>query len=450
MESDHEQIIDENMMRKYNAVVHKIERGGIAQKAGLKAKDRIISINGHYLRDLIDYNFTSADAGVKILVERQKSELIEFDIEKDYGEDLGIAFETPVFDEISRCSNSCMFCFMDQMPDGMRKSLYLKDEDYRLSFLYGNFMTMTRMTEEDFERVKSLYLTPLYISVHTTNLKLRKQILKSHKAENIMKQLEELTSSGISIHTQVVLMPGINDGEELVKTIEDLSYFYPQLESIGIVPVGLTRFREGLAPIKTYTAKEALAVINTVKAFQKKYRRRFDKNLVYLADEFYYMASEPLPEGAEYDDYPQFENGIGIARSFHDDYHSSLKKIPSKLKYPREFSIVTGELGAKSLQNIIHDLNSRVDGLKIDMVMVENEFFGSSVTVTGLLTGRDIINHFMKKPKEIPETIVLPSIMLNDNVFLDDVTVDEMKKELSTNVEIINNDFKGLLDYISR
>jgi len=450
MESDHEQIIDENMMRKYNAVVHKIERGGIAQKAGLKAKDRIISINGHYLRDLIDYNFTSADAGVKILVERQKSELIEFDIEKDYGEDLGIAFETPVFDEISRCSNSCMFCFMDQMPDGMRKSLYLKDEDYRLSFLYGNFMTMTRMTEEDFERVKSLYLTPLYISVHTTNLKLRKQILKSHKAENIMKQLEELTSSGISIHTQVVLMPGINDGEELVKTIEDLSYFYPQLESIGIVPVGMTRFREGLAPIKTYTAKEALAVINTVKAFQKKYRRRFDKNLVYLADEFYYMASEPLPEGAEYDDYPQFENGIGIARSFHDDYHSSLKKIPSKLKYPREFSIVTGELGAKSLQNIIHDLNSRVDGLKIDMVMVENEFFGSSVTVTGLLTGRDIINHFMKKPKEIPETIVLPSIMLNDNVFLDDVTVDEMKKELSTNVEIINNDFKGLLDYISR
>lgn len=450
MSSEQSRELDESELYKYNAVVHKVERGSVAARAGIKAKDRVISINSHILGDLIDYNYCAGDANVKVLVERGRGEFIEFDIEKDYDEDLGIAFESPVFDGITRCANSCMFCFMDQMPEGLRKSLYLKDEDYRLSFLYGNFITMTRMSEEDFERIKSLYLSPLYISVHTTNTKLRKQILKSHKAENIIKQLEELTSAGIAIHTQVVLMPGINDGDELVKTIEDLSYFYPQLESIGIVPVGLTQYREGLTPLREFTEKEARAVIAMARPYQKKFRRRFDKNLIYLADEFYYRAGETLPDGGEYDDYPQYENGIGIARHFYDEYHASLSRIPSKLKYHKKFSMVTGKLGAMALANIVHDLNSRVAGLEIKLEAVENVFFGGGVTVTGLLTGRDIINHFMKKPKEIPETILIPSVMLNEDVFLDDVTVDQMKQELSTGVEVVETNFGALLDFILR
>lgn len=440
--------VDEGELKKYNALVHKVERGSIAARAGIKPKDRIISINSHILSDLIDYNYCVGDSNIKVLVERGHNELIEFDIEKDYDEDLGVAFESPVFDSITRCANSCMFCFMDQMPEGLRKSLYLKDEDYRLSFLYGNFITMTRMNEEDFERIKSLYLSPLYISVHTTNTKLRKQILKSHKAENILKQLEELTSSGISIHTQIVLMPDINDGDELVKTIEDLSYFYPQLESIGIVPVGLTQYREGLANLREFSEKEARAVIAMIKPYQKKFRRRFDKNLIYLADEFYYKAGEPLPEGSEYDDYPQYENGIGIARYFYDEYHSNLSKIPSKIKYPKKFTMVTGELGAMALSNIVHDLNSRIAGLEIKLEAVENAFFGGGVNVTGLLTGRDIIAHFMKRPKDIAENIVIPSVMLNGDVFLDDLTIDYLRNELSTNIDIIDNNFKSLLDYI--
>ncbi|HBC74380.1 MAG: hypothetical protein A2008_13175 [Candidatus Wallbacteria bacterium GWC2_49_35] len=448
MSSDPGREIEESELHKYNAVVQRVERGSIASRAGIKAKDRIISINSHILSDLIDYNFCVGDANVKVLLERGRGELIEFDIEKDYDEDLGVAFESPVFDSITRCANSCMFCFMDQMPDGLRKSLYLKDEDYRLSFLYGNFITMTRMNEEDFERIKSLYLSPLYISVHTTNTRLRKQILKSHKAENIIKQLEELTSSGIAIHTQVVLMPEVNDGDELIKTIEDLSYFYPQLESIGIVPVGLTQYREGLAPLREFTEKEARAVIAMIKPYQKKFRRRFDKNLIYLADEFYYKAGEPLPEGFEYDDYPQYENGIGIARYFYDEYHANLSKIPSRIKYPKKFSMVTGKLGTMALANIVHDLNSRVAGLEIKLETVENKFFGGGVTVTGLLTGRDVIDHFMKKPKEIPETIIVPSVMLNEEIFLDDITVDSLKSELSTSVEVVESNFKSLLDYI--
>ncbi len=448
MSVDRSYDIDEGELRKYNALVYKVERGSIAARAGIKVKDRIVSINSHIISDLIDYNYCVGDSNIKVLIERGHNEFIEFDIEKDYGEDPGIAFESPVFDSISKCANSCMFCFIDQMPEGLRSSLYLKDEDYRLSFLYGNFITMTKMSEEDFERIKSLYLSPLYVSVHTTNTKLRKQILKSHKAENILKQLEELTSAGISIHTQVVLMPGVNDGDELIKTIEDLSYFYPQLESIGIVPVGLTRNREGLPAINEFSVKEARAVIAQIKPYQKKFRRRFDKSLIYLADEFYYKAGEPLPDGSEYDDYPQYENGIGIARFFYDEYHSNLSKIPSKIKFHKKFSMVSGVLGGMAIANIIHDLNTRIAGLEIKLEVVENRFFGGGVNVTGLLTGRDIIEHFMKNPRDIPEIIVIPSVMLNDYIFLDDISVDELKKELSTCVEVIDTNFKSLLEYI--
>jgi len=436
---------------KYNAVVSKVAKNSIAFEAGIKKGDRVISINDHVLTDLIEYNYQSPDCNLKVLVERGRAELIEFDIEKDYGEDLGIGFEDVVFDKITRCANNCIFCFMDQMPAGLRKSLYLKDEDYRLSFLYGNFVTMTKMEEQDFERIKSLYLSPLYISVHTTNQKLRKQILRSHKAENIMKQLEELTSGGISIHTQVVVMPGVNDGEELVKTIEDLSYFYPQLESIGIVPVGLTKFREELTPLKCFTPKEAANVINLVKPFQNKFRRRFDKGLVYIADEFYLMAGVNFPEGDEYDEYPQFENGIGIVRSFMDDYHAAKSRIPNKLKYPKEFTFVTGVHGEAAIKNVIHDLNNRVSGLKINLATVENEFFGKSVTVTGLLTGRDIIGHFQKNPRDIPDhPVVIPRIMLNEESFLDDVTIDDMASELGCQIEVAGNDFEGILELITK
>lgn len=449
MESEHS-VLDEKEIGRYRAVVSKVEKSSIAYKAGIRKNDRVISVNDHVLRDLIDYKYATADVGTKVLVERSHGELIEFDIEKDYEEDLGISFESPVFDSIARCTNSCIFCFMDQMPDGLRRSLYLKDEDYRLSFLYGNFITMTGMSEEDFERIKTLNLSPLYISVHSTNLKLRKQILRSHRAENIMKQLEEITSSGISIHTQVVLMPGINDGEELVKTIEDLSYYYPQLESIGIVPVGLTAHRAGLAELRCFTAKEAQAVIALAKPFQNKFRRRFGKGLVYLADEFYLLAEQPFPPGEEYDDYPQFENGIGIARSFQDDFHSMRHLIPQKLKFPKEYTIVTGSLAASALKNVVNDLNSKVAGLSLDLVAIENDFFGRSVTVAGLITGRDIISHFMKNPRTIPDhPIVIPRVMLNEDVFLDDVTVKDVASELGCAVEVVDPEFASLLELIA-
>lgn len=435
---------------RYSAIVAKVEKNSIAHGAGIKKGDRVVSINDHILTDLIDYNYMSPDSNIRVLVERGKAELIEFDIEKDYGEDLGIEFETPVFDSISRCANNCIFCFMDQMPEGLRRSLYLKDEDYRLSFLYGNFITMTRMSEEDFERVKAFNLSPLYISVHTTNQKLRKQILRSHKAENIMKQLEELTSCGIAIHTQVVLMPGVNDGEELVKTIEDLSYFYPQLESIGIVPVGLTKYREDLVDLRLFTPKEAQEVINMVKPFQAKFRRRFDRGLVYLADEFYLMCGAPLPENDEYDDFPQYENGIGIVRSFYEEYRQAKSRIPHKLRYSKEYTIVTGRSGELALKNIVHDLNTRVSGLSLDIACVENNFFGNGVTVTGLLTGADLVEHFAADKKRVPShPLLVPKVMLNGDAFLDDMTIDDVAAETGCRIEVVGSDFESLLSKIS-
>jgi putative radical SAM enzyme (TIGR03279 family) len=416
------------------AIVETVIPGSIAAEIGINPGDEILAVNDQKLQDLIDYQYAIADEIINITVRRPDGQVWTAEIEKDYDDDVGIGFAGAVFDDIRRCHNACIFCFVDQMPKGMRQTLYVKDDDYRLSFLYGNFITLTNLTDEDFARIIRLHLSPLYISVHTTDPSLRPIMLRQAKAADILPGLKRLLDSGIDVHTQIVLCPGINDGDYLDKTIEDLSNLGPGILSIAVVPVGLTKYRHDSFPLRPFILQEAAAVIEQVKPWQNKFSEIYGDSLVYLADEFYLAAGLDIPHYDHYGDFPQIENGVGLTRLFIEKWEQAALNIPHIITKSRKVSIVTGISGARVLAPLLTKL--QVSNLTAQLIPVANKFFGESVTVTGLLTGKDILESL--KNIDTGDAIIIPGIALRqgEEVFLDDLTVGDIAREVQAPVYV--------------
>lgn len=417
------------------AVISAVQPNSKADRAHLEPGDRLLRVNGAAVGDLIDLSFALAEEQVELEVLKTSGKTVRLRIKKALDESMGFEFESAVFDRVRTCANKCLFCFVDQMPAGLRDTLYVKDDDYRMSFLYGNFVTMTNLTPADFDRIRRFHLSPLYVSVHTTNGELRRQMMGIPRAAEIMRQLRDFVDVGIELHTQVVLCPGYNDGAELTRTIRELSELGPEVLSLAIVPVGLTRFRQACAPLRTFTPAESATIVDEVAAWQAKFRAEKGNSFVYLSDEFYLRAGREIPAEEFYDGYPQLENGIGLVRSFLTDWQEAsgcegLTPIPGMDGDP--VVAVSGTAFAPLLSGLLQPLSPAV---RVEAVV--NDFFGPSVNVSGLLTGRDIAAHIRSLAVQ-PQLIVLPATTLrkNERVFLDGMTADELERELGVPVRI--------------
>lgn len=414
-----------------SAIISEVLKDSIAQELEFQKGDKIISINGEKPQDMIDYRYMMCCEDVDIELERTNGDIEIFEIEKDFDDDLGIVFESAVFDRIKPCTNHCIFCFVDQQPEGLRKSLYIKDDDYRLSYLQGTYITLTNLTAKDKERIQSLHLGPLYVSVHTTNPELRAKMLNNPKAANILEDLKWLKQADIPIHAQIVLCPGYNDGEELENTLKDFENFKSIIQSIAIVPVGITRFHKN--NLKTLTPQNALHVIKQVEAFNTKLK----KHIAMASDEFFLKADYPIPDKKYYGNFAQLEDGVGAIRLLTDDFEKRKKKLPKSVKTPLNLTFAVAQSSVKIFKEITKTLN-QIQNCHCEIVELKNDFFGSNVTVAGLITGNDLISQL--KNKNI-ETLIIPSIMFRPFScdFLDNITVEEVQKELGCKIVVIQD-----------
>lgn len=428
------------------ARINRVRKGTIADEMEILPNDLLLSINGHPINDILDYQFYSQDDYVIMEIEKENKEIWSLEIEKEYDEDLGIEFTELVFDSMKYCRNRCVFCFVDQLPPHMRKTLYIKDDDFRHSFINGNFITLTNLSENDWEKIISMRLSPLYVSVHCIQGELRKEMLKNPRAGNIKQDLERLKAAGIVMHTQIVLCPGWNDGKVLNETIDALAELYPQVASVGIVPVGLTGYRRKLAQLTPVTAELALRTINVVESYQQYFRSNFGKGFVYLADEFYLRAALDLPEAEYYDDYCQIENGIGLGRILLDQFHAMESSLPQHID-ERKVYLVTGQSAEPILSKIVNRLN-QIEGLSVFLIPVLNKYFGGGVSVTGLLTGRDIIHTLDTCYKD--ERIIIPEVVFRDgrDVLLDDTTLEDIKCKSGADIRLVDGSARGLIEAI--
>jgi len=411
-----------------------VRAGSIAEEMGVEPGDTVFSVNGRDVGDILDYSFFTKEDCLKIGLRKENGEVWELDIEKECDQDLGMDFTSTGLERITRCANKCIFCFVDQMPPGMRNSLYIKDDDYRLSFLQGSFITLTNMKDSDLNRIAQLKLSPLYISVHTTNPGLRIKMMGNPVAGDIYKQLVYLTNRGIDIHTQAVLCPGINDGNELDRTAADLFSLYPRVKSMAVVPVGLTTFRRGLFPLRRFSRTEASDIVKKVKILQNQFVKTSGCPFIYAGDEFYLFAGLPFPPHRRYADFPQTENGVGLARLFLDEWNRVRKKIPHRLRKPLTVKLVTGVLGGRLISPVADRLN-QVENLNVEAVVVPNRFFGETVTVSGLLTGSDILR--CENSLNNSDLIILPDTVLrrNERMMLDGLTPEDFYKAFGIPVQ---------------
>ncbi len=406
--------------------VSTVQPGSIAEELGIQPGDQVVSINGHVLRDTIDYRFYAAEERLKIVTLRAGKERV-YEVRRDYKRDLGLEFTAPTFDGIRRCQCRCSFCFVQQMPPGLRRTLYIRDDDYRYSFLFGNFVTLTNLTREDWIRLEEQHLSPLYVSVHATDVALRRQILGNPTAPDIMAQLRGLGNLGTAVHTQIVLVPGLNDEAALTKSVSDLASLYPVVQSIAIVPIGLTRYhRHGL---RSLTPVEAGDLIHRMQPRQARYRRRRRVNLVYLSDEIYLLAGQPIPPAEAYDDFPQLENGVGLTRQLLDEWEGMRETAQTIRPGYRRATLVCGTLIAPLLQTIASQLGDLV-GVHFEVVPVSNRFFGFSITVSGLLVGEDVVSALRRR--DLGDLVVLPRAMFDaaGERTLDDWTLADISREL--------------------
>ena len=408
-------------------IISAVHAGSLGEELELVPGDKILEVNGQKLSDIIDLSFAMADEEIEMLIEHSDGEQEIIGFEKEIDEELGVEFESAVFDCIRQCANNCYFCFVDQVAPHMRSSLYIKDDDYRLSFLYGNFVTMTNMRPRDLERIKRLHLSPLYISVHTTNPQLRAEMLRQKRAGLIMKQLKDLNEAQIDYHTQIVLCPGLNDGQELERTIRDVVSMRPFAQSLAIVPVGLTRFRQDCYPLTTFDAEGSRRVVQQVEKWQQRLRAEIGRTFIYLSDEFYLAAGLPVPPAEEYDGFPQLDNGIGLTRNFIEQWNDAAN-VNDAYDEPLNIDVVCGKSFSPVLKQLIAELG--VKNLNVRVLTMENDFFGHQVTVTGLLTGQDMIKNLKSAGcGHERHGIVIPSCTLRtgEDIFLDDYTLDDLK-----------------------
>ena len=416
------------------AKITKVLPDSIASEIGFEPGDAIISINGQPPRDLIDYQFLCADEILELEVLDSRGKVHQIEIEKDYDDDLGLEFETALFDGLIQCNNRCPFCFIDQQPPGKRETLYLKDDDYRLSFLYGSYLTLTNLPQREWERIAQMRLSPLYVSVHATEPDVRIRLLKNARAGEILKQLQWFQENRLQIHAQVVVCPGINDGQHLEKTLQDLTQFtrgeIPTVASVAVVPVGLTRFRPVEDELIPVTPEKAAEVIDQVQTIQEKLQQKQRKNSVWLADEWFLIARQELPPTSHYEDYPQIGNGVGSIRKFLQEFETAIAKFPNSRQTPRKYTWVVGNAVEVAFRPVVQRLN-QISGLTVEMVALCSQYWGQTISVTGLLTGQDLLESL--KGKDLGDGILLPSVMLKheDTLFLDDMSVGELSAQLN-------------------
>lgn len=412
-----------------------------AAKAGILAGDLLVSINEKEINDVLDYRFHLANREVRILVNRDGLEL-SFTIHKKEYDDVGLDFELPLMDKKHSCENKCVFCFIDQLPKGMRKTLYFKDDDSRLSFLHGNYVTLTNMHERDVQRIIDMHISPVNVSVHTTNPELRKKMMHNKRAGEVLSYLRMLADANISICAQIVLCKGLNDRDELDRTLHDLISLRPALQSVAIVPAGLTKFRDGLYPLEPFTKEECAEVIGQINAYGDWCLGQFGTRLFYPADEFYIKAGVKLPDDSFYEDYSQIENGVGLLRDLITSAEYELEDISSYSDFtpPRKVSVATGKAASKTIRELARRVEERFEGLCVTVYDIENKFFGDSITVSGLLTGRDIVGQL--GGCELGDELLFSSSALraDGEVFLDDMTPQELSSALGVSVRAVDND----------
>ena len=417
-------------------LISAVRRNTIAEELGIKPGEKLIAVNGTTPTDIIELSYLVAEEKIDLSIESQDGELRHVIVEKQPDEDLGIEFDSAVFDGVRYCHNKCVFCFVDQMIPGMRNTLYDRDDDFRLSFLYGNFLTLTNMKECDYERIIKTHMSPLYVSIHATDSDVRRNMMKNKNAGNILDDLQRLIDNGITIHTQVVLCPGFNDGEILEKTFKDLVALAPMVETMAVVPVGLTKNREGLPEVRLFTSIECQNIILQVEKWQNECREKFGKSFIYLGDEFYINAGINLPAAERYDGFPQIENGIGLSRNFLDEWENS-SAAPAGCDRIENALVPVGESAYKLLKPLFDDYNNKYK-TGHTLVAVTNHFFGKTINVTGLLTASDILSAVSGFADF--NRIILPQVVLNkDLLFLDDISLADFKKLYKGKVECAQN-----------
>ena len=437
-------------MKKKN-IGHKIKEvvpGSIAEELEVEAGDTLIEVNGQPVEDVFDYHYLTNEEYLTVLIRKADGEEWELEIEKEFEEDLGIVFENSLMDEYRSCRNKCIFCFIDQMPKGMRDTLYFKDDDSRLSFLQGNYVTLTNMSDHDIDRIIQYHLEPINISFHTMNPKLRCKMLNNRFAGDIFPKVKRLAEAGIEMNGQIVLCKGINDGQELEYSIEQLTDYMPCLKSVSVVPVGLTKFREGLYPLEPFDGKDAAMVIDCIERWQKKIYKSSGCHFIHASDEWYILAGRDFPEEERYDGYLQLENGVGMMRLLYEETRRQIlgmegaeeEKVSSILKVgKREISLATGKLAAPHMERLYSLVKEKYSNVVLHIYEIENRFFGERITVSGLITGTDL--SMQLKGKELGTELLLPVSMMRsgEKVFLDDMTVEQLENALQIKVRIVKS-----------
>lgn len=428
-------------------IIKEIVPGSIAEEMQIEPGDFLVSINNEEVKDILDYKFQIFEEYITAIVEKANGEEWELEIEKEINEDLGLIFPEQLIEKPRSCANKCIFCFMDQLPDKVRDTLIFKDDDFRLSFITGNYVTLTNSGYNDLDRIIKYHLSPINISVHATDPEVRKMMLNNKNADKVMEYIEYLTRHDIKVNAQIVLCPGINDGKILDKTIEELSNFAPNLQCIAIVPVGLTKYRKNLYSLKVFDKDGAERTIKQIEDWQAKFREKYKINLVYLADEFYVKAGRDVPDFKDYDEFPQLEDGIGMMAYLKKNFENYLRYFKNR-KMDKTVSIATGKIAYDFMRAIMNELEKKFDGLKVKLYAIENTFFGPEITVTGLITGGDLIDQL--SGKELGDYLILCKDMLKDDsdVFLDDITLDKVALELKTDIVVVENDGKQLIKAI--
>ena len=436
-------------MNKYIHEIAAVIPGSIAEECGLEPGDKIVAVNDKKIEDIFDYQYYIEEEFLRVQILTKDGEDCMLEIEKEEDEDLGIEFTNSLMDEYHSCSNKCIFCFIDQMPPGMRDTLYFKDDDSRLSFLQGNYITLTNMKESDMDRIIRYRLAPINISVHTTNPELRKKMLHNRFAGDICEKLKRFYDAGIPMNSQIVLCKGINDGKELDRTIEDLGRFLPYMESLSIVPVGLTRFREGLTCLEPFTKEDARDVLKQIHRWQEHFRKEYGTAFVHASDEWFILAGEDFPPEEYYEGYGQLENGVGMMRLLISEVEEALDEMQGDNR-ERELSIATAKLAYPTMCMLTERIREKYPNIVIRVYCIENHFFGEMITVTGLLTGQDIIKQL--SGKKLGERLLLPGNMLkaDEDIFLDDITLNELSTALQVPVNIIKSEGEDLVKCVTQ
>ncbi len=424
-------------------IIRAVTPGSIAAELEIRPGDVLLSVNGQTPEDVFDYRYLISDEEIVVLVRSADGEEWEYEIEKEYGEDLGLEFENGLMDAYRSCRNKCIFCFIDQLPKGMRDTLYFKDDDSRLSFLQGNYLTLTNMGEHELDRIIYYKLSPINISFQTTNPQLRCRMLRNRFAGDIMEKVRRLKDAGILMNGQIVLCKDVNDGEELERSIRDLSALMPQLQSVSVVPVGLTRYRDGLYPLTAFTKEDACGVLACIHRWQERFYEEYGTHFIHAGDEWYLLAEQPFPEEDCYDGYLQLENGVGMARLLEEEVRAALADREGDTR-ERRLTIATGELAAPLLARHIARIQEKYPNLRVQVTPIHNDFFGEQITVAGLVTGGDLIRQLTGKV--FGDRLLITENMMKDgeNVFLDDVTAEQVESALQTKLSIVEssgNDF---------